>query len=459
MVVPCPHCGSLVTLKHSPPRKRLVVSGIVTLVVLSSVTIFYALRSNRQSAAETKEVDVAFVSNDPEVLNAEALKYAFGEGRRKNETKAFEFWRKAAEKGHSLAQYNLGFCYLDGVGVSKNSQSALSWIQKSAEAHVPIAEYQMALLLSNGVGIPKDPAKAIEWYLKAAEQGFPPAYGNLGYCYSQAFGVPQSVIESTYWYRKAAEHGNFIGMFSLGLRLKYAQGTQQDLTEAYKWLLLARTCGATNSDYTAPQPNAPTCKEQIDKAFVELNAQLSKDQIEDAKQRAAKFAPAAQTAGPRLEQQVSIDLKESSGLLRVTLERVLIGQRTVDREVYYQFQLDEERRRSREIVYFQIAVKNLSNVKDFDLSHCGFTLRDDKGNSYSIEQTRDYLRGKAFPGDTVRGGIAFAVQQGCTPIQLIYDPSLVSYVPGFRDITQQRVLAHTAELIGLEIFKRPLERR
>ena len=248
-------------------------------------------------------------------------------------------------------------------------------------------------------------------------------------------------------------------MFGAAVRLQYGAGTQKDSTEAYKWFLLARTSGATNSDFTAPQPSGRTCKEEIEKALTELNAQLSKEQIEDAKQRANRFVPAAQAAGPRLEQKVSIDLKESSGLLRVTLERVLIGQRTVDREVFHQFQLDEERRRGREVIYFQIAVKNLSNVNDFDLSHFGFTLRDDKGNSYSVEQTRDYLRGKAFPGDSVRGGIAFAVQQGCTPIQLIYDPGLVSYVPGFRDITQQRVLAHTADLIGLEIFKRPLEKR
>lgn len=460
MVAPCPHCASLVTLKRPASLKWwLVIGGIVAVVIFASIAILFALRANRQAAAEIKEVEVAIASDDPEVLNAEALKYARGEGRRKNEARAFELWKKAAEKRHSRSQYNLGLCYLDGVGVSKDTQTAVTWIQKSADANLPVAEYQMALLLSEGVGIPKDPPKAIEWYLKAAEQGFPPAYGNLGYCYAQAFGVPQSVIESTYWYRKAAEHGNFIGMFSLGLRLKNGQGTQQDLTEAYKWLLLACASSSTNSDYTAPQLNAPTCKDQIDKAFVELNAQLSKDQIEDAKQRASRFVSATQTAGPRLEQAVAINLKESSGLLRVTVERVLIGQRAVDREVYHQFQLDEERRRGREIVYFQIAVKNLSNVNDFDLSHFGFTLRDDKGNSYSIEQTRDYLRGKAFPGDTVRGGIAFAVQQGCTPLQLIYDPGLVSYVPGFRDITQQRVLAHTADLIGLEIFKCPVESR
>ena len=459
MVAPCPHCNSLVTLKRPASRRWFFTVGIVALVVCASTIAFFALRASRQAAAEAKEADAVVTSDDPEVLNTEAFKYARGEGRRKEEAKAFQLWTKAAEKGDSRSQYNLGLCYLDGVGVSKDIQTALRWIQKSAEAHLPVAEYQMGLLLSDGVGLPKDPLKAIEWYLKAAEQGFPPAYGNLGYCYAQGLGVSQSVFESTYWYRKAAERGNFIGMFSFGLRLKHGQGTQQDLTEAYKWLLLARASGATNSDYTAPQPNAPTCKEQIEKAFVELNGQLSKDQIEDAKQRASRFFPATQTTGPRLEQELAIELKESSGLIRVTLERVLIGQRTVDREVYHQFQLDEERRRGREIIYFQIAVKNLSNVNDFDLSHFGFTLRDDKGNSYSVEQTRDYLRGKAFPGDSVRGGIAFAVQQGCTPIQLIYDPGLVSYVPGFRDITQQRVLAHTADLIGLEIFKRPLEKR
>ncbi|MGD0252804.1 MAG: DUF4352 domain-containing protein [Verrucomicrobiota bacterium] len=354
---------------------------------------------------------------------------------------------------------NLGLCYLDGVGVPRDGQKGVELIQKCAEAHLPEAQYEMGFLLSNGIGVPKNPPEAIKWYLKAAEQGVAEAFCNLGYCYRQGLGVSQSEIEAAYWYRKAAERGEFIGMFGMAMQLQYGAGIEKDLTEAYKWYILARAAGVTSADYTAIQPGGLTYKDQIEKALAELNTQLSRDRIEDAKQRASKFVPVKQSFGPRLEQDLSLELQESSGLLKVTIERVLLGQRAVDYQVFYQFQLDEERKRGREIVYFQVAVKNSGKLNDIDLSHFGFTLRDDKGNSYSVEQTRDYLHGKAFPGDSVRGGIAFAVQQGCMPIQLIYDPGLVSYIPGFSDITQQRILAHTADLIGLEVFKNPLEKR
>jgi hypothetical protein len=437
----------------------LFTGGVAVLVVCASIVAFFAVRASRQSVVERKEVEAAVNSDDPETLHLEALKFLRGEGRRKDATKAFELWTKAAEKGHLEARWNLGLCFLDGVGVAKDGQRGFELIQKCADVGMPEAEFEMGYLLSNGIAVAKDPAQAVKWYLRAAEKGSARAYANLGYCYGEGLGVPRSEFECTYWYRKAAERGEFIGMFGIAGRLQYGAGAQKDLTEAYKWFLLARSAGVTNADFTAPQPNGRTYKEEIEKTLTELGIQLSKEQIDDAKQRASRFVPAGPTAGPRLEQELAIELKESSGLIRVMLEHVLIGQRAVDREVYHQFQLDAERRRGREIVYFQIAVKNLSNVNDFDVSHFGFTLRDDKGNNYSVEQTRDYLRGKALPGDTVRGGIAFAVQQGGTPIELLYDPGLVSYVPAFRDLTQQRVLAHTADLIRLEIFKRPLERR
>ena len=66
---------------------------------------------------------------------------------------AAKYYRKAAERGHAMAQKNLGNCYLDGKGVEK------------------------------------DPAEAVKWYRKAAEQGLAMAQTNLGVCYANGEGV------------------------------------------------------------------------------------------------------------------------------------------------------------------------------------------------------------------------------------------------------------------------------
>ena len=57
-------------------------------------------------------------------------------GLPKDEQRAVEWYRKAAERGQSIAQYNLGRMYETGLG-----------------------------------GLPKSPEKAMEWYRKAAAQG------------------------------------------------------------------------------------------------------------------------------------------------------------------------------------------------------------------------------------------------------------------------------------------------
>jgi TPR repeat protein len=40
-----------------------------------------------------------------------------GIGTEVNKEKTFEYYKIAAEKGHSIAQYSLGVCYKNGEGV------------------------------------------------------------------------------------------------------------------------------------------------------------------------------------------------------------------------------------------------------------------------------------------------------------------------------------------------------
>lgn len=46
--------------------------------------------------------------------------------------KAAHWYRRAAERGLSVAQFNLGRCYLHGNGVRKNRRTAVQWLRKAA---------------------------------------------------------------------------------------------------------------------------------------------------------------------------------------------------------------------------------------------------------------------------------------------------------------------------------------
>ena len=59
--------------------------------------------------------------------------YYLGENEAQDFALAFEWFGKAAERGHLEAQYYLGSMYYDGSGVSKDDEKAIEWYQKAAD--------------------------------------------------------------------------------------------------------------------------------------------------------------------------------------------------------------------------------------------------------------------------------------------------------------------------------------
>ncbi|EIB1344101.1 sel1 repeat family protein [Salmonella enterica] len=80
----------------------------------------------------------------------------------KNYTKSAYWYNKSAEKGYSLAQYNIGVAYENGRGVSKNYQKANDWYRKAA--------FNLGMLYFEGKGVPQDYRKSREWFMQAAAE-------------------------------------------------------------------------------------------------------------------------------------------------------------------------------------------------------------------------------------------------------------------------------------------------
>lgn len=120
---------------------------------------------------------------------------------------AFKWFKKAAERGHDKAQYNLGGLYESGEGVTKSSAEASKWYIKAAEQGNTCAQYCLADLYSHGDGVSENPAEAFKWYMKAAEQGYADAQYSVGTIYYFGNGVSKNLAEAYKWYMKAAEQG------------------------------------------------------------------------------------------------------------------------------------------------------------------------------------------------------------------------------------------------------------
>lgn len=78
--------------------------------------------------------------------------------------RAADWYRRAAERGHPDAQYNLGFMYLRGEGVQTNPEEGLRWLRCSADQGDEQSLRLLADLYRNGhYGVPTDPAEAELW--------------------------------------------------------------------------------------------------------------------------------------------------------------------------------------------------------------------------------------------------------------------------------------------------------
>lgn len=59
--------------------------------------------------------------------------YEKGEGVKRSDSEAIKWYRRAAKKGLSEAQYILGSRYAKGIGVTANLKQAAKWYRLAAE--------------------------------------------------------------------------------------------------------------------------------------------------------------------------------------------------------------------------------------------------------------------------------------------------------------------------------------
>ena len=129
---------------------------------------------------------------------------------------AAEMFKKAAKKGHVLAQVELADCYLYGEGVGEDHVVAVEWLRKAAAQECPEAQYVLGMCYYNGYGVGEDYAEAVAWYRKVAEHGHAGAQAMLGRCYYKGQGVVKDDAEATRWLQKAIGQGHAGARVALG---------------------------------------------------------------------------------------------------------------------------------------------------------------------------------------------------------------------------------------------------
>jgi TPR repeat protein len=105
--------------------------------------------------------------------------------------------------------------YQQGQGVPKDEAEAARLFRKAADRDHPVAMYNLALLYEEGRGVPKDEAEAVRLYRQAAGLGEPDAINNLGRMYALGKGVPKDRTEALRLFREAAGLGSALAKKNL----------------------------------------------------------------------------------------------------------------------------------------------------------------------------------------------------------------------------------------------------
>ncbi|KAG0048371.1 hypothetical protein BGZ90_007651, partial [Linnemannia elongata] len=117
---------------------------------------------------------------------------------------AMENYLKAANQGHPIGQWRVGYLYNEGLGVSQSYSTAMDWFLKAASQGYPDAQYSIGVMHDKGTGVPQDFLKAMEWFRMAAVQRHQNAQHNIGIMYYDGQGVPQDFPKAMEWFRMAA---------------------------------------------------------------------------------------------------------------------------------------------------------------------------------------------------------------------------------------------------------------
>ena len=158
----------------------------------------------------------------------EGVRLADGDGIPRDYALAAVHYRKAADAGHSGAQYNLAVLYAEGRGVEQSFPEAAKWYRRAAGSGDPEAQNNLGVLYATGQGVARDDAEAVRWYRLAASNGDLEGTTNLGSMLLQGRGVARNLEEAFRLFRFAAEGGYAIAQNNLGIMYANGQATERD---------------------------------------------------------------------------------------------------------------------------------------------------------------------------------------------------------------------------------------
>ncbi|KFH66482.1 TKL protein kinase [Podila verticillata NRRL 6337] len=181
--------------------------------------------------------------------------YARGKGVEQSDELAVQWYLKSAAQGFSEAQERLEEMYSQGrsdvLGEDDEAETLRQLRMKADERRDPTAQHCLGRIYEYGrYGVERSFFEAASWYRKVAEQGSRDAQYDLARLCWDGEGVPErSQEEAVLWFRKAAENGHVKAQAFLGGLYAEGNGVEQSNDAAISWLRKAASQGNAAAQY------------------------------------------------------------------------------------------------------------------------------------------------------------------------------------------------------------------
>jgi uncharacterized protein len=152
----------------------------------------------------------------------------------------------AAKLGHAVAAYDLALLYIEGHLFPQDFGRAAELLRTAAGAGNPQAQYALGTLYKEGRGVPKDMKEAVRLFALASLADNADAEVEYGIALFNGNGVAKNEPAAAAQFRKAALHGNAVGQDRLAWILAEGRGAPKNPVEATKWHLISKARGETD---------------------------------------------------------------------------------------------------------------------------------------------------------------------------------------------------------------------
>lgn len=171
-------------------------------------------------------------------------------GTKINERKAFEYFKKAADKGNQIGMYNAAICLRDGRGCPVNHSMSFSLIEKAANLGLDVAVAEYGCMFRDGVGTDKDMRKAVEIFQNGADEDnnkLCQYYLASLYYEGSPPVVKKNINKALTYYRKSGQNGYGAAYADLGFHHYQNAMRSNDRDEMKKAIMFYKRAANLNS--------------------------------------------------------------------------------------------------------------------------------------------------------------------------------------------------------------------